>query len=288
MKRKPFALCLLAILVVVLPLLGQITIGLTAAGAAGAGGVPVHDSIQTTNASIERALIVAKQVAHIAATVYQTGYTVKHFNFYVAQTMQIPYKSWRWAIEWLATRPTPVTADTYGSNGGWINKLDAVNRGISAVDTYINHVERMTYPSPYIGIAGLDRLQNRLSAIELGDSGNARMIGIISDLRYNEANTQVKIANLREDSFDESDTRNTTTAVLQKTNAATLLSLQLLSDQNQLISSELQRKLASDTADRDEEVRAANLRIWAFSNAAPFAAGEAANTTAGLNSLDVP
>lgn len=284
MNRK-YLIALLVIGALAVPLIGQITIGLTAAGAAGAaGGIPVHDGVATATSSIERAIIIAKQVAHIALTVEHIAVASEHLVKYKGEMLPMAY-SRLWVVDSILWRATAGYSDSQNSNIGW---LDSINKWSNAAGAYINYVDRMSTTIPYgFPLAGVDRLQRNISTMELTDATNSRALGVLSDFRHNQqVSLQPGLENLRAEALNEGFV--TEKELMQKSLVMGSMQAQMLNSQNELLSTKLEMDILSATRDRNDDVRAMNDRLYAIANTDSYMAGQAANTTNGLHSLVIP
>jgi hypothetical protein len=279
--RTKAAIAIFCLAVLSLPAISQITIGLSEIPA---GGIPVDDEGHKLSNALHFIAQLAATEEHIQRTIEHISWTVKHFNLYVHESTQWPSKFVRWGIDIVPGRAS-VYSDTYGKSGSW---LGAINQGLSAVDAYTNYVERIQTMPTLATIPGLDRWQNRYSAIEMADGANARTLATIGDYRMTAQDRIAKLISLRGDSLSDGDPENTTKAVLQKTNGAVQALLQEQYAANQLNSALAEMTLEERTARRNELVRAYNDEVYRVSNQAAYMAAHASHVTEGFHSLVVP
>ncbi len=111
----------------------------------------------------------------------------------------------------------------------------------------------------------LARVQSQYASVELADGANMNAMATIGSIRGNSADVQTQIANLEQDSFSGDPNLNTEVSVLNKINAAGVLTLRTLQDSNKLLASILeqqtilakqQRELTTNTINADIERQA--------------------------------
>jgi hypothetical protein len=157
-----------------------------------------------------------------------------------------------------------VTAlDTYGNTGPWVS---GINSGLfPAINTGYQRSTTQLLPYSSNQLSGMDapelaRVQSQYASVELADGANMNAMATIGSIRDNSADVQAQIANLEQDSFSNDPNLNTEVSVLNKINAAGVLTLRTLQDSNKLLASMLeeqtilakqQRELTTNTINAD-------------------------------------
>lgn len=157
-----------------------------------------------------------------------------------------------------------VTAlDTYGNTGPWVSGINSglfptINTGYQRSTTQL-----LPYSSNQLSgmnASELARVQSQYASVELADGANMNAMAAIGSIRDNSADVQAQIANLEQDSFSNDPNLNTEVSVLNKINAAGVLTLRTLQDSNKLLASMLeeqtilakqQRELTTNTINAD-------------------------------------
>jgi len=118
--------------------------------------------------------------------------------------------------------------------------------------------------------------------VELADGANSTAIATIGAIRANAQTTQTQIGNLEQDSLSNDSDLNTEVAVLNKINAAGVLTLRTLQDSNKLLASLLEEQTILAKQQREATTNAINADIQ---RQASFAANMAQVTGTLTNSL---
>ncbi len=118
--------------------------------------------------------------------------------------------------------------NTFGNTGSWIS---GINSGLLP-NINTGYLKSTTQLLPYSAdrLSGMDateleRVQSRYASIELADGANMNAMATIGSIRGNAESVQTQIANLEQDSFSADPILNTEVSVLNKINAANVLTL---------------------------------------------------------------
>lgn len=169
-----------------------------------------------------------------------------------------PFSQWRYTT----------AQDTYGNTGNWVS---GINSG--QVPTVNSGYQQATTPLlPYNSaqLAGmtpdeLNRVQSQYASVELSDGANTTAMAAVGSIRGDSQDIQNQINNLEQDSFSSDPSLNSEVSVLNKINAAGVLTLRTLQDSNKLLASLLeeqtilakqQREATTNSIDSDVERRA--------------------------------
>jgi hypothetical protein len=152
-------------------------------------------------------------------------------------------------------------SDTYGTNDSWIG---AINSGLGVPDAYQQATQRLNaYGAAFSNIPPeqLDRVKANYATVELADGANQGTIDLLGRLRANAPQVAIAIQNLETDTLSSDPSLNTEIAVLNKINAANLVSLRNGQDTNQLLVALAEQELIDSKRKRDAEAAAINEHI---------------------------
>ena len=107
----------------------------------------------------------------------------------------------------------------------------------------------------------LGRVQSQYASIELVDGANMNAMATIGAIRGSADNVQTQIGNLEDDSFSGDSGLNSEVSVLNKINAAGVLTLHTVQDSNKLLASLLEQQTIIAKQQRDATANAINLDI---------------------------
>jgi hypothetical protein len=107
----------------------------------------------------------------------------------------------------------------------------------------------------------LDRVKSQYATVELADGANTTAISTIGSIRGNAQTLQTQIGNLEQDSLSNDANLNTEVAVLNKINAAGVLTLRTLQDSNKLLASLLEEQTILAKQQREATTNAINADI---------------------------
>lgn len=171
--------------------------------------------------------------------------------------------------------------DAYQNTSGWVEgansgNLSSVQAGYSQTT---NQLER--YNAGELASMPSDERQRVLANyanVELADGVNTNSLATIGTLRADSPEIQRQIANLQSDSLSNNPQLNSQVAVLNKINAANVLTLRTLQDANNLRLSQLEQQVLASQQRRDAMTTAINADIYQRQNMAP----EISHVTNGL------
>lgn len=154
--------------------------------------------------------------------------------------------------------------NTFGNTGSWISGINSgllpnINTGYQRSTTQLlpysaNHLSGMD-------ASQLERVQSQYASVQLVDGANVNAMATIGSLRGSAQNIQTQIGNLEQDSFSNDSGLNTEVSVLNKINAAGVLTLRTLQDSNKLLASLLEQQTIVAKQQRDATTNAINADI---------------------------
>jgi hypothetical protein len=107
----------------------------------------------------------------------------------------------------------------------------------------------------------LERVESQYASVELVDGANVNAMAAIGSIRGGAQNIQTQIGNLEQDSFSSDSGLNGEVSVLNKINAAGVLTLRTLQDSNKLLASLLEQQTIVAKQQRDATTNSINADI---------------------------
>jgi len=154
--------------------------------------------------------------------------------------------------------------NTFGNTGAWITGINsgqfpAIDSGYAQATTPLSSYD----PDELSGMdsSERDRVESQYASIELADGANTNAMATIGAIRGDAQGIETQIGNLEQDSFSTDSDLNSEVSVLNKINAAGVLTLRTLQDSNKLLASLLEQQTILAKQQRDEAASAINLDI---------------------------
>jgi hypothetical protein len=151
--------------------------------------------------------------------------------------------------------------NTYGNTNGWIAGINTgnVNGGYQLSTTQLlqydpNHLSGMDSDEQ-------SRIKSQYASVELSDGANLEAMAAIGAIRENSQNVEAQIANLERDSFSDDPDLNSEVSVLNKINAASVLTLRSVQDSNKLLTSLLEQQIILAKQQRESTTNSINADI---------------------------
>ena len=154
--------------------------------------------------------------------------------------------------------------NSFGNTVSWIN---GINTGVLPTSTpAISSPQPSSLPIAPYELSGMDpmelgRVQSQYASIELADGANINAMATIGAIRGTADGIQTQIGNLEQDSFSDDSGLNSEVSVLNKINAAGVLTLRTLQDSNKLLASLLEQQTILAKQQRDQTTNAINIDI---------------------------
>jgi len=230
----------------------------TASAQFGFGGI-VYDPTNYHNALL-RYLQLQQQLIQLRNSYVQL---VAQYNLAMQMARNIQNMPARYRAQFSNWRST-FAPNTYGNTAGWVNGINfgqsgTVNTGYRQATT-----ELLPYnPSFLSGMTPeeLRRVKSQYATVELSDGANATAIASIGSIRGNAQGLESRIANLEQDSLSSDPNLNTEVSVLNKINAASVLTLRTVQDSNKLLASLLEQQTIIAKQQRESTANAINAEI---------------------------
>jgi hypothetical protein len=158
-----------------------------------------------------------------------------------------------------------VTAlNSYGNTSGWINGANS-GQAQTVLAGYLQSTTQLgAYdPNALSGMTGdeLARVKSQYASVELADGVNTNALLTIGSIRGNAQTLETQINNLEQDSLSGASGLNSEVQVLNKINAANVLTLRSIQDSNKLLASLLEQQTVAAKQQREMTTNAINADI---------------------------
>jgi len=232
-------------------------------------------------AELEQQLVQLKNSYTQLVTAYNLALQMSKNLQNMPARYQALFSQWRYAT----------AQNTYGNTGGWIS---GINSG--AVPTVTNGYQQATtgllpYSSAQLGSMTpdeLNRVQSQYASVELSDGANTTAMETIGSIRSDSQDIQTQINNLEQDSFSSDPDLNTEVGVLNKINAAGVLTLRTLQDSNKLLASLLEEQTILAKQQREGTTNSINADIERRANLAGNMTQVTGTLTSSIQSFQMP
>lgn len=274
MKRK-FLVFLLAI---------GLVVG-TASAQLGFGGI-VYDPTNYHNALL-RYVQLEKQLAQLKNSYAEL---VNQYTLAVEMARNIEDMPARYRAQFSQWRDTSAQ-DSYGNTGAWVNGINSGQGGVAASGYQQATTRLLPYSAGQLSGMNADelaRVQSQYATVELADGANTTAIATIGSIRGDSPNIQAQINNLEQDSFSNSANLNSEIAVLNKINAAAVLTLRTLQDSNKLLASLLEEQTILSKQRREATTNTINADIARQASLASNVAELSTTITSSLETFRMP
>jgi hypothetical protein len=149
----------------------------------------------------------------------------------------------------------------YGTSGNWIT---GINTGLGILTGYSNATQSLGSYGAALGNIPADqlsRIKTNYATVELTDAANLNALQTIGQLRANAPAVQTAIQGLEDDSLSSNPAMNTEVAVLNKINAANMVTVRNTQDTNKLLVALAEQQIVDAKRTRDAEAQAINNHI---------------------------
>jgi hypothetical protein len=154
--------------------------------------------------------------------------------------------------------------NTFGNTGSWISGINSgllpnINTGYQKSTTQLlpYSTDHLSGMDPF----ELERVQSQYASVQLVDGANINAMATIGSIRGTAQDIQTQIANLEQDSFSSDTSLNSEVSVLNKINAAGVLTLRTLQDSNKLLASLLEQQTILAKQQRESATNSINTDI---------------------------
>lgn len=236
-----------------------LAIGLCAGGAWAQFGGIVYDPTNYHNAVL-RYLQLQQQLVQLRNSYAQL---VQQYRLAVQMAKNLRNMPARYQAQFSSWR-NGISTNTYGNTAGWIagvnsGALPTVDAGYRQATTPLGFYE--TDQLSAMNADELSRVKSQYASVELSDGANTTALAAIGAIRGNAQNLELRLANLEQDSLSPDADLNTELAVLNKINAANVLTLRTLQDSNKLLASLLEQQTIVAKQQRESTANGINTEI---------------------------
>ena len=181
--------------------------------------------------------------------------------------------------------------DVYGNTGTWTN---GVNSGeFPSVAAGYEHAttQLLQYDPAALGTmtpGELERVKSQYASVELADGANTAALETIGSIRGNAQTIESRISNLEQDSLSADPNLNTEVSVLNKINAANVLTLRTVQDSNKLLASLVEQQTILSKQQREATANAINAEIARRRNLAGNLTRLTSTLTDSLENFRIP
>jgi hypothetical protein len=181
--------------------------------------------------------------------------------------------------------------NTFGNTGSWISGVNSgllpnINTGYQKSTTQL-----LPYSADHLSgmdASQLERVQSQYASVQLVDGANVNAMATIGSIRGSAQDIQTQIGNLEQDSFSGDSGLNSEVSVLNKINAAGVLTLRTLQDSNKLLASLLEQQTIIAKQQRDATTSAINADISRQASLAGNMAQVSGTLTDSLQNFRMP
>lgn len=181
--------------------------------------------------------------------------------------------------------------DVYGNTGGWTSGVNS--GGFPSVAAGYEHAttQLLEYDQAALGgmtPAELERVKSQYASVELADGANTAALATVGSIRGNAQTIEGRISNLEQDSLSDDPNLNTEVSVLNKINAANVLTLRSVQDSNKLLASLVEQQTVLSKQQREATANAINAEIARRRNLAGNMAQLTSTLTDSLENFRMP
>jgi hypothetical protein len=222
------------------------------------GGI-VYDPTNYHNALL-RYFQLQQQLLQLKASYSQL---VAQYNLAVQMAKNLQNMPARYRAQFSQWRNT-LAPNTYGNTAGWVSGINSGQTGIVSSGYQQATTQLLPYsPDQLSGMNAdeLARVKSQYASVELSDGASLTALATIGSIRDNAQSIQTQIGNLEQDSLSGDASLNTEVAVLNKINAAGVLTLRTLQDSNKLLASLLEQQTILAKQQRESTANTINADI---------------------------
>ena len=183
---------------------------------------------------------------------------------------------------------TSSASNTYGTTGGW---TAGINTGVGVSSGYGRATQALAaYGTALANIPAdqLERLKTNYATVELTDGANLHGIETVGRLRANAPAVETAIQGLEDDSLSSVPDMNTEIAVLNKINAANLITVRSAQDTNKLLVALAEEQIIAAKRTRDAEAQAINNHIRFMGEGKAVMTAQAAGASSAMLAWRMP
>jgi hypothetical protein len=260
-----------------------IVMGLAVGTASAQFGGVVYDPTNYANA-LKRYFQLQQQLIQLKNSYSQL---VAQYNLAVQMAKNIQNMPARYRAVFSQWR-NGTALNTFGNTSGW---MTGINSGTSNGGYQQATTQLLTYSPDHLSGMNADelsRVKSQYASVELSDGANTTAMATIGSIRGNAQSVQTQIANLEQDSLSSDPNLNTEVSVLNKINAAGVLTLRTLQDSNKLLASLVEQQTILAKQQRESTTNAINAEIQRRASLAGNLAQVTGTMTDSLQNFRMP
>jgi type IV secretion system protein VirB10 len=249
------------------------------------GGV-VYDPTNYHNALL-RYFQLQQQLLQLKASYTQL---VAQYNFAVRMAKNLQNMPARYRAQFSPWRNT-LAPNTYGNTAGWVSGVNSGQAGIVSSGYRQATTQLLPYnPDQLSGMNAdeLARVKSQYASVELLDGASLTALATIGSIRGSSQTIQTQVGNLEQDSLSGDANLNTEVSVLNKINAAGVLTLRTLQDSNKLLASLLEQQTILAKQQRESTANTINADIQRRASLAGNMARATGTITDSLQNFRMP
>ena len=215
---------------------------------------------------------------------------VAQYNFAVQMAKNIQNMPTRYRAQFSQWRNT-LAQDSYGNTSAWVNGMNLGQTGVVSSGYQQATTHLLQYNQAQLSGMNADelsRVQSQYATVELADGANTTAMATIGSIRGNAQDIQTQIGNLEQDSLSNDPNLNTEVAVLNKINAAGVLTIRTLQDSNKLLASLLEEQTILAKQQREATTNTINADIQRQAGLSANMAQVAGTITNSLQNFRMP
>jgi hypothetical protein len=178
------------------------------------------------------------------------------YNQMVTNARMITSKA-RWRA-FVSPWSLPSATNTYGTTAGWISVLRTGSGALGGYQTSVTPLHTYSPVWSSMNSTQQDSIGRHYSTVELTDGVTVNGLQQLGAIRANSAEVEAAIGSLESDSLSDADDLNTEVGVLNKVNAASIISVRNSQDSNKLLAALLDQHMVAAKAQRDAQVESIN------------------------------
>ena len=219
----------------------------------------------------------------------QQTYTkvLAHYNLAIEMARSIQNMPARYRAQFSQWRNASAR-NTFGNTAGWVS---GVNTGTLGGGYQQATTQLSLYDAGHLSSMDRDelsRVESQYASVELADGANTAAMATIGSIRGNAMNLEAQMNNLENDSLSSNPGLNSEVSVLNKINAANVLTLRSVQDSNKLLASLLEEQTVLSKQQREATANAINADITRRATLAGNLAGFTGSLTDSLHNFRMP
>ena len=230
----------------------------------GAASAQLGSGIVYDPTNYQNAVLRYRQLQQHLAQLQKTyNQVVAHYNLALQMARAIQNMPARYQAQFARWKNT-FAGNTYGNTGSWVTGINSGQLPMITAGYRQSTTQLLPYSTQVLAGMNaneLERVRSQYASVELSDGINLNSMQIIGAIRANAQTIENQIANLEQDSFSADANLNSEVSVLNKINAANMLTLRSVQDSNKVLASLLEQQTILAKQQREATTNAINTDI---------------------------